>query len=79
MDVDTNTTFFQFSIKKDEEDQADEKDQTIGETERNHRDGNEDSERPLDYPSLSVTAEDVTKSLRDARRLTSGGFQQITP
>ena len=33
----------------------------------------------LDDPSLTVSAEDIIKATRGARRLTSGGLQQITP
>ena len=33
----------------------------------------------LDYPSLTVSAEDVFKATRGSKRLSSGELQQITP
>ena len=38
-----------------------------------------DPEAPLNFPSLTVTAEDIRKAVKDVRRLTSGGLQQVTP
>ena len=38
-----------------------------------------ETEAPLNFPSLSVTAEDIREAVKDVRRLTSGGLQQITP
>ena len=35
-------------------------------------------EVPLDFPSLTVNEEDIIKAAKEARRLTSGGLQQIT-
>ena len=34
---------------------------------------------PLNFPSLTVTADDIRKAVKDVRRLTSGGLQQVTP
>ena len=33
----------------------------------------------LNYPSLVVKAEDILQAAKGARKLTSGGLQQITP
>ena len=33
----------------------------------------------LDYPSLMVKTKDILQAVRGARKLTSGGLQQITP
>ena len=64
----------------------DEKDQTVRgnpwswdhESSRGHE---REPERnaPLNFPSLTVTAEDIRKAVKDVRRLTSGGLQQVTP
>ena len=63
-----------------------EKDQTVRGTpgmsdrQNNHESGAEpETETPLNFPSLSVTAEDIRKAVKDVRRLTSGGLQQVTP
>ena len=38
-----------------------------------------DNDASLNFPSLTVTADDVRMAVKDVRRLTSGGLQQVTP
>ena len=64
----------------------DEKDQTVGGDQ--YSSDIESSRGPecepehdalLNFPSLTVTANDIRKAAKDVRRLTSGGLQQVTP
>ena len=62
------------------ENTPDEKDQTIrGTSNSTNGDDEDELEVPLDFPSLIVNEEDIIKAAKEARRLTSGGLQQITP
>ena len=38
-----------------------------------------ENDAPLNFPSLTVTADDIRKAAKDVRRLTLGGLQQVTP
>ena len=64
----------------------DEKDQTVrGDQYSSDNESSRGPERepehdaPLNFPSLTVTADDIRKAANDVRRLTSGGLQQVTP
>ena len=64
----------------------DEKDQTVrGNPWSCDWEGSHDHERkpdhnaPPNFPSLTVTAEDIRKAVKGVHRLTSGGLQQVTP
>ena len=66
--------------KQSVENTPDEKDQTIrGTSNSTNGDDEDELEVSLDFPSLTVNEEDIIKAAKEARRLTSGGLQQITP
>ena len=68
------------SRKQSVENTPDEKDQTIrGTSNSTNGDDEDELEVPLDFPSLTVNEENIIKAAKEARRLTSGGLQQITP
>ena len=65
--------------KQSVENSPDEKDQTIrGTSNSTNSDDEDELEVPLDFPSHTVNEDDIIKAAKEARRLTSGGLQQIT-
>ena len=56
-----------------------EKDQTVRGTPGIPGNREQELNAPLNFPSLTVTAQDIRLAVKGVRRLTSGGLQQITP